>query len=86
MKVVFTDHAKRRMRERGLVQKEVIDHVTHPDSIEPSTKDQRRFLVKKIYFNKVHKKDRLLMVVCEQEDSALVVVTVIDTSKIGKYI
>ncbi|MDP3645684.1 MAG: hypothetical protein Q8R25_01210 [bacterium] len=63
--------------ERGLLQKEVIDLVTHPDRVEPSAKDPRRFLVKKVYFNKVYKKDRLLMAVCEQEeDSALVVVTV----------
>lgn len=86
MQVVFTDHAKRRMRERGLLQKEVINLVTHPDRVEPSRKDPRRFLVKRIYFNKVRKKDRLLMAVCEREDSVLVVVTVIDTSKIGKYI
>lgn len=65
MKITFTNHAKRRMRERGLVQKDVIDFVMHPDRVEPSRKDPRRFLVKKVYFRVVYKKDRLLMAVCE---------------------
>ena len=86
MKITFTDHAKRRMRERGLLQKQVVDCVTHPDRLERSMKDPRRFLAKKIYFSRTHKKDRLLMAICEQEGTALVIVTVIDTSKIEKYI
>ncbi|PIR83538.1 hypothetical protein COU18_02530 [Candidatus Kaiserbacteria bacterium CG10_big_fil_rev_8_21_14_0_10_51_14] len=85
MKIVFTDHAKRRLRERGLKEKRVREFVRSADSIEVSNKNPKRFLVKRRYFSDTFKKPRLLIVICEHERGVMVVVTVIDTSKIEKY-
>ena len=85
MKIVFTDHAKRRMRERNLSVRQVKGFITNPDTIEPSTKDPRRFLIKKSYYHRSLKRMHLAMMICEQKGSVLVVVTIIDTSKIAKY-
>lgn len=86
MKVVFTDHARRRVRERGLTLQEVRSFIASPDSIEPSTKNLKRFLIKKLYYHRRLKKPHLLMAVCEQEGDTLVIITIIDTSQIKKYI
>jgi len=85
MKVTFTAHAKRRMRERNLKQKQIRAFVQDPDGVEISSKNTKRFLVKKRYFNATFKKPRLLIAICEQEGNSIVVVTVIDTSKVEKY-
>ena len=86
MKIVFTDHAKRRIRERNLTLKDVRAFIERPDSIEPSLKNLKRYLLKKLYFHSVLKRRHLLMAVCEYEAHTLVVVTIIDTSQIRKYI
>ena len=85
MKVVFTDHAKRRARDRHLSLKVVKSFIENPDDAEQSQKDSRRFLIKKAYFSHAFKKQHLLMAICEKEGDVLVVITLIDTSKVKKY-
>ena len=84
-KIEFTDHAQRRMRERNLTRKQVVEFVKNPDSVEISTKNSSRSLLKKRYRNKALGKDHLLMAICERSGDALLVVTIIDTSRITKY-
>ena len=85
MRIVFTDHAKRRIRERNLTLKDVRVFLGSPDSIEPSSKNPKRFLLKRLYYHPILKRRHLLMAICEQEKKSLIVVTVIDTSQITKY-
>lgn len=86
MKIEFTKHAIGRMKERGLDKSTVEEFIKSPDKIANSNINKKRFLIKKIYYNKKYKKDHLLMMVCEKEKGILTIVTIIDTSKISKYI
>lgn len=85
MKIIFTEHAKRRIRERALSLRVVKAFIEKPDSVAPSRKDTRRFLIKKIYTHPTFKKIHLLMAICEEDGGTFTVVTIIDTSKIRKY-
>ena len=85
MKIEFTDHAKKRMRERNLLLRQIEEFVRNPDSREISTKNSRRFLIKKTYYHPALKKNHLLMAICEEDADKVVVITIIDTSKIRKY-
>lgn len=86
MKIKFTKHAIGRMKERGLNKNIVEEFIKSPDKIANSNINERRFLIKKIYYHKKYKKDHLLMMICEKEKDVLTVITIIDTSKISKYI
>jgi hypothetical protein len=85
IKIAFTKHALERLKERGISEKEVREFIKNPDKIERSLKSPNRFLIKKIYFNRKLKKDHLLLIILEKENSILKVITIIDTSKISKY-
>lgn len=86
MKVKFSKHALERMDERGIKQSDVEKFIVFPDKIEISSINKNRFLFKKVYFHKKYKKDHILMIICEKESGAIRVITIIDTSKISKYI
>lgn len=73
------------MRERSLTRKQVEAFVRNPDSVEVSTKNSSRFLIKRRYHNRELGKDHLLMAICERVGDTLLVVTIIDTSQIRKY-
>ena len=82
MKYIFSDHAKFRMKERGITAKLVRNAVAKPTKMLYDKKDR-------ILFKKLYKKAgamRLLMVVGELNKNLLRVITVIDTSKIRKYL
>ena len=85
MKIVFTKHSLERAEERAISKKELTDTIHHPDKIDKSSQDNKRFLIKKIYYNEKLKADHLLMIICEKEKGIIKVVTIIDTSKISKY-
>ncbi len=85
IRVVFSNHAKERMKERGISEKEVKEFLKNPDKVERSLKFPSRFLIKKIYFHRRLKKDHLLLIVIEKKNSILEIITIIDTSKISKY-
>jgi hypothetical protein len=85
-KIIFSNHARARMEERSIPKKIVIGAINDPDKIEKSARGGCRFLIKKIYFNKNAGKDHLLMIICEILNAKINVITVIDTSKISKYL
>lgn len=85
MRLIYFAHALVRMKERCISKSDIESACQFPDKVEYSLKDGARFLVKKIYFNKLLNKDHLLMVVCERNEKETTIITVIDTSKISKY-
>ena len=84
-KIIFSDHALQRMKERFILERVIIEAIRDPDKIEKSFQAPSRFLIKKVYFNKILKKEHLLMIVCEVRPKQTEVITIIDTSKISKY-
>ena len=85
MKIVFTSHAKKRIKERNLNQTQVINFIQNPDSSTISSKNNQRTLIKKVYYHQTFKKKHLLIAICEQQNGILHVITIIDTSKVKKY-
>lgn len=83
--IKFSSHALKRIKERFISRSIVINALRNPDRLEKSTKNLNRFLAKKIYFNKHFRKEHLLMIVYE-ENNIIKIVTIIDTSKINKYL
>ena len=74
------------MRENWAInERELRDAINFPDKIDKSSQNNKRFLIKKIYYNEKLKADHLLMIVCEKEKRIIKVITIIDTSKISKY-
>ena len=71
------------MRERSISKRLIIDALEFPTRI--SSNRQGRQLVKKLYTDK-KKTRRLLLVVVEITDNIVKIITVIDTSKVGKYL
>lgn len=86
MKIKFSAHAMERIKERGILQDDVEKFIKSPDKIEISAINSDRFLVKKIYYNQKYDKDHLLMIICKRENNIFKIITIIDTSKISKYI
>ena len=82
MKYILKPHAKKRMRER------LISEITLRDALDNPTKvgydAHGRILIKKLY--QKNKKERLLFVVCEMTANILEIITVIETSKVKKYL
>lgn len=85
MRIVFTKHSLQRAKERAIDKKDLNYALNHPDKIDQSFENNKRFLIKKIYYNEKLKRDHLLMLICEKETDILRVITIIDTSKISKY-
>ena len=85
MKFVFTKHSLKRAEERAISKKELRDAIYFPDKIDKSSQNNKRFLIKKIYYNKKLKADHLLMIICEKKEETIKIITIIDTSKISKY-
>ena len=85
MKIVFTKHSLERAEERAISKKELREAIYFPDKIDESSQDKKRFLIKKIYYNKKLKAEHLLMIICEKEKGIIKIITIIDTSKISKY-
>lgn len=84
-KIIFSNHALTRMKERSISKGLVLDAIKKPNKIEKSSIFSGRILVKKIYFHKNFKKDHLLMIICEICPNEIKIITVVDTSKISKY-
>ncbi len=68
MKIIFSDHAKKRMRERGIENWEIEHLLKHPSYTKKSF-DKRRIVVGEI-------KDRKLKIVYTEEESYLKVISV----------
>lgn len=82
MRYIFIAHAKQRMKERSISERLVEQALDSPTKILYDNKG--RLLIKKLYKKKGQ--DRLLLIVAEPKDDLLDIITVIDTSKIKKYL
>ena len=82
MKVLFTEHAKFQLAERGIDPKEVIETLQFPDQIILSKRGRK--IVHKVY--KKNDKKWLLRVIFEEKANVKVIVTAYWTTKIEKYL
>ncbi|MAG44619.1 hypothetical protein CL633_01895 [bacterium] len=85
-KIRFSSHALKRMQERNVSRYIVISSLNNPDIIEISNHAPNRFLAKKRYFNQYFSKEHLLIIVFEINKNIIEIITIIDTSKINKYL
>ena len=68
--VEFTDHARRRLSERAIEEKEVQDAISHPDAIRPNTRRGGKLLSRYL-----KEWDRILIVSVEEfEDEGILLV------------
>ncbi len=82
MKYIITSHAKARMKERGIMEENVKKTIEFPT--ETLYDENKRFLFKRLY--RRNGKERLLLVAGEWRGKTCRIITVIETSKIKKYI
>ena len=82
MKYIIKPHAKGRMKERSIPEKIVANAVANPTKMLYD--DDGRILFKKLY--KKRDVERLLLVAGEYKKDILEIITVIETSKIKKYL
>ena len=78
----LTLHAQKRIRERDISESLISQAIYNPTKI--STDSEGVILIKKLYFYK--NKNRLLIVAGKKLGSLFLVFTVIDTSKVTKYL
>jgi len=82
MRYVLKPHARKRMRERKIPQRIIEDALDSPTKTGYDTRG--RILFKKLY--RQNGRERLLLVVGEQVKDVMEVITIIDTSKVKKYL
>lgn len=82
MEVHFTEHAKERMIERAISEKRIALTLEKPTKV--SMDKHGRYLIKKLY--RKNEKIRLLLIVAERIGHVISIVTVIETSKVKKYL
>jgi len=70
------------MTERFIPERIIANAITNPTSILYNDND--RLLIKKLY--RKRNKERLLLIAGEMIEDKLKIITVIDTSKINKYL
>ena len=78
MKIIFTEHAKHRMLSRSISKVEVINTLFHPDG---TSTQGAKTLAKKIRNN-----GQLLIVCHVYREGYILVITVVSTSKLTKYL
>ena len=86
MRLRFTPHALLRMRERGVTRRDVRGAIDRPDRATRSSRREDRFLVVRTYQHRRLRRIHALLVVYEYQGGTVLVVTVVDTSKIAKYL
>lgn len=81
-RIKVTKHAKGRMSERGILVKHVEEVIANPDRVG---KDKKGNL---LYKKRYHRsgKDRVLIVVCVKEGVGHRILTVIESTKVKKYL
>jgi hypothetical protein len=82
MKIVLSEHAKKQMLERNLIESEIISTILKPDKIIPQSHGKSQ-AVKSI---KKNRKQYLMVVIYRKTNSSLKVITAFLTSKIKKYL
>ncbi|HEY4475346.1 MAG TPA: DUF4258 domain-containing protein [Candidatus Paceibacterota bacterium] len=82
MNYYLTPHAKRRIKERKIPEKLIRSALQEPTRVLYD--DKGRILFKKLY--QKQNKERLLLVAAEAVNDRLEIITIIDTSKVKKYL
>lgn len=82
MDYILTLHAKKRMRERSIAKQLLEEALQNPTKALYDNED--KLLIKKLY--KIKNKERLLLIVGEKGENRLKIFTIIDTSKVRKYL
>ena len=78
MKIIFSKHAEKRMRERHILKSEVKETILHPE--KSGKQDFKNFAMK------TRKNGQLLITYYIDKEGVAHVITVISTSKISKYL
>lgn len=86
MRIVFSAHARGRMRERKIQEIFVHTALLQPDKVERDQTEHDRFVAKKIFTPAGSRVNYLLLVFYERTVAEIKVITVISTSKIDKYL
>ena len=68
MNVYFSRHAKRRMKERKILQEEIFQVLKYPDQVTPSIKDRVNYIKKM--------ENTYLKVTCKDEGEIRIIITV----------
>jgi len=76
-------HARQRIRERAIPEALVYESIANPTKVLYDAKG--RVLIKKLYKNNKGQ-IRLLLIAVEPRDDSSEIITVIETSKIKKYL
>lgn len=82
MKILIKPHARKRMRERLISKKLINSAIASPTKVLYD--ENGRILFKKLYKNKGI--DRLVLIAGERKNTVLEIITVIEISKIKKYL
>lgn len=82
MKVVFTRHARERMKERLISREDVVEALENPTKV--GYDKDGKILVKKTY--QKEGKERLLLIVGRISRETFKIITIIDSSKVKKYL
>jgi hypothetical protein len=82
MNYVLTTHAKRRLNERGISRRFLEEALRTPTKILYD--ENGRLMVKKLYVK--GNRERLLLIIGEVLGNKLKIITIIDTSKVRKYL
>lgn len=82
MKIRFTDHAHAQLKERNLLEADVVETVRKPDHVIRQSSARLRAI------RKIRKRNRtyLLVVIYDEKDIFKEIVTAFITSKIKKYL
>ena len=78
MRIILTNHARIRANERGITFEEISETILHPDHV--TQQDKEIFIFKKL------KNQYLYLVYSKDENGDWVIITVLKTSKIEKYL
>ncbi len=86
MRIILTDHARQRAEERWITVREIESVIKFPDRIARDRRNPELVLFKKVYYHKKLKKRHLLILICDLGADLIRVITIIDTSKVTKYL
>ncbi|OGF70479.1 hypothetical protein A3B05_00140 [Candidatus Giovannonibacteria bacterium RIFCSPLOWO2_01_FULL_43_160] len=82
MSYELTKHARERMEERTISKELIEEALRNPTKVWYD--EDGRILIKKLYKKK--DKERLLLIIGEKANGKLKIITIIETSKIKKYL
>jgi len=80
----FTPHAEENLITRSIARSDAVQAIRFPEREEEGRSPRR--VASKQYFDELLKKEMLLRVIYEEDESTILVVTLYKTSKITKYL